>query len=103
MQTRILVLALIVSLVLPTLANAQGGTIIGNYVGCLSESALDEFTSATASNDRQHMLALISDNLCFVLNGIQYSTIDLGFLTSKIRAYAGGGSAILYVPTEAVR
>ena len=103
MQTSIFAIVLVAILVLPVLAWARSGTIKSDYVGCLSENALDEFIGAAVEKDYRQMQVLVEARLCFSLKGREYSTVDVGFVTSKIRVYAGGGSVVLYVPTEAIR
>ena len=103
MQTSIFAIVLVAILVLPVLAWARSGTIKGDYVGCLSENALDEFIGAAVEKDYRQMQVLMEARLCFNLKGREYSTVDVGFVTSEIRVYAGGGSVVLYVPTEAIR
>lgn len=86
----------------PMAASAKSGTINGPYVGCITESALDEFIGAASNNDQRQMRALLNQ-LCFNLNGQSYSSIDVGFATSKIRVYTSAGSVVLYTITEALR
>ena len=100
---RICAVVLAASLVLPVLSWARSGTIKGDFVGCLSENALDEFIDAAIAKDYRQMQALMRSRLCFNLKGREYSTVDVGFVTSKIRVYAGGGSVVLHVPTKAIR
>ena len=103
MKMRIFIVVLSVCLVLNVPAWARSGTIKADYVGCLSESALDEFIGAAIEKDYRQMQALMEALLCFNLKGREYSTVDIGFATSKIRVYAGSDSVVLYVPTEAIR
>ena len=70
-----------------------------NYVGCLSEETLDEFITAAVEKDMRHMEALLGV-VCLSIKGVDFSIIDRGWLTSKIRVYAGGSSLVLYVPAE---
>jgi hypothetical protein len=78
-------------------------TVRPNYVGCSSEQALDEFIGAAVANDARQMNALLKNNFCFNIGGLEFSMVDAGFVTSEIRVYAGSTSALLYVPTEATR
>ena len=80
---------------------AASGTIKGAYAGCLTENLLDEFIGAAGKKDYRQMRALLG-NGCYDIENRKFSTVDVGFLKSKIRVYAGGDSVLLYVPTEAV-
>ena len=82
-------------------ASAKSGTIKQDLAfGCITEEALDEFTGAAIDKDTKQMKALLRSLQCFSITGRQYSTIDVGILTSKIRVYAGGGSVVLFVHTS---
>lgn len=83
-----------------TEANAQ--TIKGEYVGCLTKSALDEFTTAAINKDFRQMEALLGKT-CVAIKGREYSIVKSGFIKSQIRVYAGGSSVVLWVPSEATR
>ncbi len=81
--------------------NAQN-VVKGKYIGCISESYLDEMTQAMIRKDMNQAMALMN-KVCFFIQGKQFSIVDQGFLKSKIRVYAGGSSAVLWVPSEAAR
>ena len=84
-------------------AEAKKGTITQKFaVGCISEDALDEYTGAILDRDMDQVKALLQSAQCFLITGRKYSTIDVGFVTTTIRVYAGGGSIVLIVPTEYV-
>lgn len=102
MKRRIFTFILAVGLILPPLAWAQSGSITRDYVGCLTAGALSEFVSASNAKDYRQMQELLS-GLCFNLKGREYSTVDVGFMTSTIRVYTSGGSIVLHVPSEAIR
>lgn len=110
MKMRICTVMLAVSLVLPVLAWARSGTIKGNYVGCVSESALDEFIDAAIAKDYRQMQVLMRTRGCANLKGHEYSTVKVGLAKSKIRVHADGPLSEFsafdfqaYVPTEAIR
>jgi hypothetical protein len=94
--------ALFVVLTTTTPMMAQSGRISGAFVGCLTEDVLDEFIQAATNNDRRQMQALLNVS-CFNLDGREYSVMERGFLTSRIRVYAGDGSVPLYTVSEALR
>ena len=48
------------------------------------------------------MQALLNKQ-CFFIEGREYSVVKPGFVKSQIRVYAGDGSALLWVPSEAAR
>lgn len=99
----VIILALILMVVSVQIASAaRSGVITGAYVGCTSKDYLSEFIGYSIEQDWDGMNALLN-RVCFNLNGQRYSLIDAGFLTSKVRVYAGGSSIILWVTSEAVR
>ena len=103
MRSMLLLLALsFVGAAFVTPAFAASGTIKGTYFGCLTDDLLDEFTGAANKKDYRQLRALLGSG-CYVIEGLRFSTVDVGFLTSQIRVYAGDSSMILHVPTEAVR
>jgi hypothetical protein len=81
---------------------AQSETIRGHFVGCDSEASLDEFITAASNNDTRQMQALTGSS-CIGIRGLEYSVVDRGWLTSKIRVYGNGSSAILWTVSEAIR
>ena len=103
MKLRSVIIMLSVSLVLTVSVWARSGTFKKAYVGCVSENTLDEFIGAAIDKDFPQMQALIDAVQCFNLEGREYSTIDIGLMTSKVRVYIGSDSIPLYVTTEAVR
>ncbi len=80
----------------------EKGTITREFVGCLTESDLDEFINYTSRKDFDGMRALLG-KVCFSLNGKRYSVIDLGFIRVKLRVYMGGDSIALWTVTEAIK
>lgn len=97
-----IVFALAVVALVPTTVTAKSGTIRGPYVGCVTESELDEFVGAAGEKDYQQMNALLN-RVCFNIDGRRYSTIDVSWTISKIRIYAEGGSVVLFTVNEALR
>jgi len=84
----------------PMSANAK--TISDNYVGCITKQSLNEFTTAAVKKDYRHMEALLNKT-CFNIKGREFSVVKAGFVKSQIRVYAGEGSVLLWVPSEAAR
>jgi len=87
------------------LEQAQTATvrrISGAYVGCMTKAALDEFTTAAVNNDLRQIRALTS-TFCTSIEGMEYSIVSQGLMTSQIRAYGNGNSALLWTPSEALR
>ena len=97
-----IVFALAVVALVPTTVAAKSGTIRGPYVGCVTDSLLDEFVGAAGEKDYQQMNALLN-RICFNIEGRRYSTVDVGFFTSEIRIYTEGGSVVLFTVNEALR
>jgi hypothetical protein len=97
---KVMIISLIVLL---ATSAATAATISGNYVGCLSEEALDEFITSAVNKDYRQAQALFDSHQCFSLQGREFSMVDRGFTQSKIRVYAGEGSIVLWTVTEATR
>jgi hypothetical protein len=76
--------------------------ITGAYVGCITEATLDEFVTAAANNDLQQIGALTS-TVCTSIEGLEYSIVDRGWLTSQIRAYRDGNSFLLWTVSDALK
>lgn len=84
------------------LALAQTGRVKDNHVGCLTEESHDQMTHALASQDERLFQTLIN-KVCFFIQGREFSVLDRGFLTSKIRVYVGDDYVDLWVPSEATQ
>lgn len=79
---------------------SSAATLKTPAAGCITEDALSEFTSAIASDDQRQMEALFN-RVCFLISGLEYSRVDIGFLTSEVRVYVPDGSSVrLFVPTS---
>jgi len=76
--------------------------ITGAHVGCITKDALEEFRTAAHNNDLRQIRALTS-TICTPIEGMEYSVIDRGWMTSRIRVYGNGGSAVLWVISEALK
>ena len=76
--------------------------ITGAYVGCSTEAALDEFTTAAVNNDLQQIGALTS-TVCTSIEGLEYSIVDRGWLTSQIRVYRNGDSFLIWTVSDALK
>ena len=76
--------------------------ITGAHVGCITKDALEEFRTAAHNNDLRQIRALTS-TICTPVEGMEYSVIDRGWMTSRIRVYGNGGSAVLWVISEALK
>ncbi|WP_299850381.1 hypothetical protein [uncultured Roseovarius sp.] len=81
---------------------AAAQTIQGAYVGCVTETALDEFVAAAAANDLQQIQAL-NGTLCISIEGLQFSVVDRGWSKSQVRVYGNGQSALLWTVSKAVK
>lgn len=77
------------------------GVIRGDYVGCLTEEALDEVMTAVANTDNRQFEALLGTS-CFLLNDREYSVIDFNWGTPKIRVYVDGDSIVLWTVRKAI-
>ncbi|WP_428541933.1 hypothetical protein [Profundibacter sp.] len=76
--------------------------ITGAYVGCMTKAALDEFVTAASNNDLRQIQALTSTT-CTSIEGLEYSIVDRGWMTSQIRVYGNGTSAVLWTVSEALK
>lgn len=97
---KVLLVALLCVGILGSEASAK--VVKDQYIGCLTEEQLDEMTTAIVRKDQRQMNVLIN-KVCFFLKGFEFSVVDQGFMTSKIRVYAGEDSVLLWAPTEATR
>jgi hypothetical protein len=72
----------------------------GGYVACFTESDFDEYNGAS-NKGRQYLL---DNRKCLVLKGgLEYSYIDRGFLSSKIRVFFDKSSIVVWTPIENLR
>jgi len=81
---------------------AMADKVNQGFIGCISEDALDEFTTAVVREDKRHMSSLIG-SVCVPIGGLDYSMVDQGFIVSEIRVYVGNDSINLFTPAEATR
>lgn len=96
----------IIGLIVSFTVHAQTGVIhesanldaIAHSVGCVDDSALEEFYQADYKNDSAQKKALLADELCFVVLGMKYSLIKnlhrqfskMPDGTSEVRVYTEG-------------
>ena len=78
----------------------QRKTLKGGYFACTSEELFDEIITASVNKDNLAIGHLLSKGCVLTKSGVRISVIDFGFGTSKIRAYTGDESIILYTNTE---
>ncbi|MDO8837975.1 MAG: hypothetical protein Q7V31_03540 [Parvibaculum sp.] len=99
MKMHIGALAVLATLLTP--AGVAAGTLNGTHFACLTKPALDEIHEAGRKRDTRQGQALLDNLSCVVLKpGQEFSVIERGLFTSKIRVYAGGGSVPLYVSSK---
>ena len=79
-------------------------TLKGGYFACTSKALFDEIITAAVNKDKLAMGHLLSKGCVLTKSGVKMSIIDLDIFsgTTKIRAYTGGNSVILYTNTENV-
>ncbi len=77
-------------------------TLKGGYFACTSEALFDEIITAAVNKDDLAVGHLLSRGCVLTKKGVRFSIIDLGIGTTKIRAYNGADSVILYTNTENV-
>lgn len=77
-------------------------TLKGGYFACTSEALFDEITTAAVNKDKLAMGHLLTKGCVLTKAGVRISIVDLGIGTTKIRAYSGSDSVILYTNTENV-
>ena len=85
--------------------HAQTSRIIGDHVGCLTAEAYDEFATAALHDDLKQAQALFDPphRVCVSIAGREFSIIEPGLLTTKIRVYVGDASIVLWTAPEATR
>lgn len=74
----------------------------GGYFACTTETLFDEITAASINKDNLAIGHLLSRGCVLTKEGVRMSVIDLGIETSKVRAYSGSDSVVLYTNTENV-
>lgn len=84
-----------------TAVNAE--SMKDDYVGCVSEEALDQFTQALVKKDQRGMDYLLSTRCVPTSSKFPISVIDYGVMTTKYRVYIGSEAIELYSPTEAIQ
>ncbi len=79
-------------------------TLKGGYYACTSEALFDEIITATVNKDTRTKAHLLTKGCVLTKSGVKMSIIDLGIFngTTKVRAYSGSDSVILYTNTENV-
>ena len=95
-------IALIIAALLAAAAPVSAGRVKDDYVGCITEEALDEFISAAVNEDQRQMQALLGVT-CVPIGGREFSMVDRGFVVSEIRVYFDGDSVVLFTPAEGAR
>ncbi len=75
-------------------------TLKGGYFACTTDELFDEITMASVKKDKLAIGHLLSRGCVLTKEGVRFSIIDFGFATTKIRAYDGTDSIILYTNTE---
>lgn len=102
MKSSLFAIAVILTISIPSTVFAARA---GNYIGCVSESALDQLHLAQARGDMLLMRSLTTEELkCIDVGGLEYSLLERGFSVSKAKFYfEDGSSVVLWVPYEAVR
>ncbi len=83
-------------------ASAQTGRVKGEHIGCLTKTYLGQLQTAVMNRDKRLYDAMMGKT-CILVKGQEFSILDQGPLTSKIRVYVGSDHVDLYVPTEATR
>lgn len=81
--------------------SAEAATLRDGYVGCVDEASFDEITQALVRQDERQFDALIGTS-CVPVGGLEFSLVDTGWTTARVRVYVGSDSIILWVPIEAV-
>ena len=77
-------------------------TLKGGYFACTTDALFDEITMASVRKDNLAIGHLLSIGCVLTKAGVRFSIIDFGMATTKIRAYDGSDSIILYTNTENV-
>ncbi len=75
----------------------------GGYFACTTESRFDEIITAAMNKDTLQVGTLLSNGCVMTKGGVRASVVDLGIGTTKIRAYNGTDSILLYTNTENIR
>lgn len=99
-----IILALLIFNILTFTANKSYASKAGNYIGCISEESLSNYNTGLTNHDENLTDSLLLSQECILVGGKEYSILDRGFITSKIRVYSDDGEYTdVWVPSEAVR
>ena len=76
-----------------------------DYIGCKTKERLSELGAAASNNDRQLFASILLSGDCNPIGDKDFSVLDRGVSTSKIRLYINGPASYLdlYVPAELTR
>ncbi len=79
-------------------------TLKGGYFACTTEALFDEIITAAVNKDNLAIGHLMSKGCVLTKKGVRISIIDLGIFSgiTKIRAYGGNNSIVMYTNTENV-
>ena len=101
-MVRSILLCLLVTIIIQvgSSTTARAGKVVGAYVGCITDAALDEFIQAASRKDYRQGEALINKT-CFRIEGLECSIVKMGFVRSTIRVYVGKESFVRIALEEA--
>ena len=99
---KLLAVAILFSIFHIEAAQAQSGVFTGPIIGCLTKDLLDDANRAALAKDYRLFNSYLGTD-CYPLKGQEYSVVRRGFLKTKVRVYAGGGSLDLWVPSELMK
>jgi hypothetical protein len=85
---------------------AQGaddkGVFAGKFVGCRERIDLIDYYAAEADGDRGASGKLISSGKCIQLDGLTYTPLRTGFVTSAVQMELSGEQTVIWARTQAL-
>ena len=84
-------------------ASVSAETLRGGYGACTSADLFDQFVSAQVKNDKPALNYLLGSGCIVTRGGITVTVMDMSWTgTTKVRAYVGDKSVVLWTNTENV-
>jgi hypothetical protein len=80
-------------------------TVNEGYFACLLETDYDTILTFSANKDKRGIKSMLKSGVCIITKGgLNYSIIDSGIFTYKIRIYTNTGEYLdFWVPFEAIK
>lgn len=95
---------MLLSALLVVIPSAHAERVVGKeQIACTTEEYLSQFFRALAAKDGKALAFLYGSRCVPLEGGSEVTVLDRGLIRTKVRAYAGGTTAELWMPSEGVR